>query len=125
MKIIESNNRPLILGIDFDDTVVENAFPDIGSLKPNAKEVINKLHDEGYYIIIWTCRYLASEMSAMIRFLNDNDIHYDMINDNYPLLEFKPWPKIFYDILIDDRNLGGIPDWETIYKMVKIFSEEK
>jgi len=119
MKIIESKNRPIILALDFDGSIVDDAFPDIGALKSGAKKIINKLHDEGYYIIIWTCRYTDKEIHSMLRFLSDNKISYDAVNENYPNLDFKPWPKIFYDVLVCDRNLGGIPDWETIYKMIK------
>ena len=27
--------------------------------------------------------------------------------------------KLKVDIFIDDRNLGGLPDWGTIYRMIK------
>jgi hypothetical protein len=27
--------------------------------------------------------------------------------------------KLKVDIFIDDRNLGGLPDWGTIYQMIK------
>ena len=48
--------RRTILALDFDGTIVEHKFPDIGALKPNVVGVINQLFNEGYYIIIWTCR---------------------------------------------------------------------
>lgn len=28
--------------------------------------------------------------------------------------DFNPYPKIYYDILIDDRNLGGVLNWKEI-----------
>ena len=27
--------------------------------------------------------------------------------------------KVKVDLFIDDRNLGGLPDWGTIYRMIK------
>lgn len=112
-------NEKLVIAVDFDGTIVEHNFPKIGDLLPFAKEVINKLHKEGYYIIIWTCRGEYS-LIDMINFLDKNKIHYDKINENapYEILGFKPFPKIVADIYIDDRNLGGFPGWLKTYKIL-------
>ena len=42
-------------------------------------------------------------------------------NKNYPEEEFQEGDprKIAADIYIDDRNIGGLPDWGTIYNMIK------
>ena len=29
------------------------------------------------------------------------------------------------DVYIDDRNLGGIPDWDTIYEQISEIREQK
>lgn len=113
-------DRRVVIAIDADGTIFEHKYPNIGALKPNAVEVINGLSKE-YYIIIWTCRG-GQELEAMRAFLDDNSICYDKINENAPwsLLKFQPFPKVYADIYIDDRNLGGIPeDWLDIYKLIK------
>jgi uncharacterized HAD superfamily protein len=54
-------------------------------IKPNAKEVINKLHDEGYKIIIISFRkdkYLRDPEKLTIDWLKENDIHYDKVYVN-------------------------------------------
>ena len=54
---LEMNKRKLILAIDFDGTIVQNNYPDIGYLKEHAKQAINSLHDNlKCQIVIWTCR---------------------------------------------------------------------
>jgi len=108
----------MIIAIDFDGTIVEQEFPNIGAIKKNAKEVINKLHEDGHYIIIWTCRYTNSDLRSMIQFLIENDIWYDSINNNCDNLSFVPHPKIYADVYIDDHNLGGVPDWYEISKII-------
>jgi hypothetical protein len=42
------------------------------------------------------------------------------INKNYPEEgeDFAESRKIRADIYIDDRNLGGLPDWGVIYQMI-------
>ena len=114
-------NRPFILSIDFDGTIVGSAYPDIGDLKPNAKEVINKLYDEGFIILINTCRSGIYEGDCY-RFLKDNDVKYHYINSNLPSqIEYfkQDCRKISANLYIDDKNLLGIPDdWNEIYELI-------
>lgn len=111
--------RPLIVAIDFDGTIVDNGFPEVGTPMPYAADMIRKLHADGCYIIIWTCRYTPEHIGEMVEYLNDSNIPYHKINENADFLDFKPYPKIFYNILIDDRMLGGLKDWREMYKMIR------
>jgi hypothetical protein len=111
----------MILAIDFDGTIVHDQFPGIGPLKPNSKEVINRLYSEGYFIIIWTCRTL-DRMTECIDFLDKNGIKYHLVNISCPTNVEKysgiDTRKIFADLYIDDKGLIILPDWETIYDIV-------
>ena len=118
-EIKNAHEKKIILAIDCDGTIVEDKFPLVGQFRPNAKEVINKLYDEGYYIIIWTCR-TGKFISDIKSFFQLNGLKYHKVNENYEDLDFNPYPKIFATIYIDDRQLGGIPnDWNIIYDMIK------
>jgi hypothetical protein len=123
MKIL----RPKIIAIDFDETIVDNGFPDINKavLIRDAKKYINFLYDEGYYIIIWTCRYLKQHLQDCKNYLDKNEIHYNSINENYPLLDFKPIPKLYYDYIVDDKDHFTI-DWlQEYYKIHTLFCESE
>lgn len=119
----------MIIAIDFDGTIVEHMWPEIGPLRTNAVEVIRRLNTEGHRILIWTCR--TSQILDRIQlpsrstvfhakeFLDDHGIPYHAINNNDPRSDFQPSPKIYADLYIDDKQLGGLPDdWEDIYKMI-------
>lgn len=110
----------MIIAIDFDGTIVENKFPNIGALKPHAKVAINYLHDSlGAKIIIWTSRTLRPDLNAATDFLKKNGIRYDAINVNY-FIPFPNHPKLYADIYIDDRQAGGLPDdWTDILKLIE------
>lgn len=111
-----------ILVIDFDGTIAKNDYPKIGEIKKNAKHYINKLYDEGYGIVINTCRSGIFEADA-INFLNNTGIKYHYINCNFPHLIEKygaDCRKISGDIYIDDRCLFTLPKWHTIYDVIKI-----
>lgn len=93
-----------ILAVDFDGSIVEHEYPQIGKLKDNVKEVLNQLHTWGFSIVIWTCRYSFKDLGEMRLFLNLNRIPYDEINGNIDKGGFDPYPKIFADYYFDDRN---------------------
>jgi len=110
-----------IIAIDFDGTIVHDNFPGIGELKPNAKHVINKLHQEGYFIIVWTCRTQNRGAEAE-QFLIDNGIKFDKINESCPVNVDKfsglDTRKVFADLYIDDKGLILLPDWTAIYDII-------
>jgi hypothetical protein len=109
----------MIIAIDFDGTIVEHRYPEIGPLRHMAKAVINELHRCGHTIIIWTCRDNGDTIGAMRSFLEANEIPFYTVNANAPGLGFAPRPKIYADIYIDDRALGCPQDWAFIYEELR------
>lgn len=95
----------MIFAIDFDGTIVEHEYPEIGKLKNNAGEVLIKIRNAGHKIIIWTCRYSEKDLNNCITFLLSNGIPFDEINKNLTGINFNPYPKIYADIYIDDRDI--------------------
>jgi len=110
-----------VVAIDFDGTIAESVYPDFGELLPGAKEYINKLYEDGIYIIIYTCR--SGKQEAMVSdFLSQHGVKFHLINQNKPeLVEFYNIDsrKVSADIYVDDKQLGGLPkDWSVIYEMI-------
>lgn len=117
----------LTLAIDFDNTIVEEFYPEIGPLRDNAKEVINLLYNEGHTIIINSCRSGIHE-GNMEQFLIEKEINFTWINCNEPdrIKQFgRDCRKISADIYIDDKNLGGIPSWLEVYKQIQVIWNKK
>lgn len=115
----------VILAIDFDGTICEVDYPGIGRERAGAKEWINKLYEEGYLIVINTCRTNDGEVPAQDMasdFLNLRGIKFHKINENFEhLIELYGCDtrKISADMYIDDRCLFDIPTWEEKYKIIK------
>ena len=116
----------MIIAIDFDGTIVQNEFPRIGTLLPLAKESINRLCQDGHYIIIWTCR-CGDQLTDMVNFLLQNDIRFHRINDNEPEQTAKynsNSRKIYAHAYIDDKSIAcpktdnNIIDWLNIYQQI-------
>ena len=46
----------MIIAIDFDGTICQNEYPEIGDPMPLAIWSIKKLKKRGHDLILWTCR---------------------------------------------------------------------
>jgi len=114
-------NGKLVIAIDFDGTIAEASFPEVGDLRAGAKEHIQMLYSDGHYIIINTCR--SGKMEGYAEdFLRENDIPFHLINSNLPelIVEFQQdCRKISADIYIDDKCVTGLPSWWRIYELIQ------
>jgi hydroxymethylpyrimidine pyrophosphatase-like HAD family hydrolase len=45
-----------VIAVDFDGTIVQEQWPNIGPLIPECVEVLQKYSKRGGKIILWTCR---------------------------------------------------------------------
>lgn len=117
----------MILSIDFDGTLHLGIFPEIGVIAPYAKWAMKTLHDDGHYLIINTCRSGDSLLEA-INWLLEQGIIFDRVNDNHPgnIAEYRGnTRKIYADMYIDDKQVGGLPTWPEILDAIIKINEEK
>ena len=49
--------KSLLIAVDFDGTIVEDAYPRVGKPMPFALETIKMLQADGHRIILWTYRH--------------------------------------------------------------------
>lgn len=110
----------LIIAVDFDGTIVEDAYPQIGSPKIFAFETLKELNKDGHRLILWTYRN-GSKLQEAVDFCSKNGVEFYSVNKNYPEENFegKVSRKIHADLFIDDRNIGGMLGWGEIYKLIK------
>lgn len=111
----------MIIAVDFDGTIVEHRYPSIGRELPFATETLKKLAEEGHRLILWTVRE-GRLLDEAVAFCRERGVEFYAINRDYPEEEKGQnnhfTRKLKADLWIDDRNLGGLPDWGTIYEMV-------
>lgn len=111
----------MIIAVDFDGTIVEHKYPSIGRELPFAIETLKKLSGERHKLILWTVRE-GELLKEALDFCHERGLDFYAVNRDYPEEEqgrnnhFSR--KLKADIFIDDRNLGGLPDWGTIYEMI-------
>ena len=106
----------MIYAIDFDGTIVEDKYPEIGELYYLAEKFIRKLKANGDTFIIHTCRH-GESLKEALNFLQQHGLEPDYINENVPELiaKYGDCRKIYADVYIDDHNSGGVRwPWETL-----------
>ena len=108
----------MIIAVDFDGTIVEHRYPDIGREKPFAIETLKKLTEEQHRLILWTVRK-GKLLQEAVEFCRTRGLDFYAVNRNFPEENEPEERKLRADLWIDDRNLGGLPDWGTIYRMIK------
>jgi len=115
--MIPSNT--LIIAVDFDGTIVEDAYPKVGKPLIFAFDTLKKLQSEGHRLILWTYRN-GKKLEEAVAFCKENNIEFYAINKNFPEEEYdeKYSRKIHADLFIDDRNIGGFLGWTAIYKLI-------
>ena len=111
----------MIIAVDFDGTIVSHAYPNIGKPIPFAIETLKKLQADGHQLILWSVRE-GELLQEAVDYCQQKGLEFYAVNANFPeerQLSTADTPrKIIADIYIDDRNLGGLPDWGVIYQMI-------
>jgi hypothetical protein len=115
----------MIIAVDFDGTIVEHKYPKIGAEIPFAFETLIKLQKEDFHqLILWTVR-TGQELEEAVEYCKSKGLQFYAHNKNYPeepTLSAAP-RKLVADIFIDDRNVGGLPDWGIIYRQINGLTE--
>lgn len=105
--------------MDFDGTLVEEKYPEIGKEKEDAFEVLIRLQNDGHRLLLWTYRH-GRTLTEAVEFCRQKGIEFYAVNKNFPEEEHDTSVprKLLADIYIDDRNIGGMLEWEEIYRLI-------
>jgi len=106
------------IAFDFDGVLAKyksGQYPEIGEPVDGMKEFLDQLKEEGWKVIIFTCRG-ASEVEP---WLAQHGFSYDYINENPDMPTVSP--KIAADIYVDDRGVCFTGDIESLKQTVEDF----
>ena len=97
--------KSLYIGVDFDGTVVEHKYPEIGRPIMGAIETIIELQEAGHKIILYTMRSEERLVQA-VEYLEENGVKLYSVNENPSQKYWTKSPKVFCNEYIDDAALG-------------------
>lgn len=111
----------MTIAVDFDGTIVEHRYPYIGKEIPFAVDTLKMLQQEKHRLILWSVREGAL-LNEAVEWCKSRGLEFYAVNKDYPeeQQEHQGFSrKLKADMFIDDRNIGGLPDWGIIYEMIK------
>jgi len=111
----------MTIAVDFDGTIVEHRYPRIGEEIPFAIDTLKMLIQDRHKLILWSVRE-GKLLDEAVEWCRERGVEFYAVNRDYPEETTENNQhfsrKLKVDVWIDDRNLGGLPDWGTIYRMI-------
>lgn len=109
------------IAVDFDGTIVEHRYPEIGKEMPFATATLKQLISDGHKLVLWSVRE-GKLLDEAVEWCRKRGVVFYSINGDFdedtPQTSRSYSRKIKANIFIDDRNVGGLPDWGTIYQLI-------
>lgn len=110
-----------VIAVDFDGTIVTHEYPQIGTELPFATETLKMLARDGHQLILWSVRE-GDLLQKAVDWCKERGVEFWAVNKDYPEEEKEKNEhysrKLKADFFIDDRNIGGLPDWGEIYQII-------
>ena len=111
----------MTIAVDFDGTIVRHRYPDIGEEIPFATQTLKMLIEERHKLILWSVRE-GKLLDDAVEWCRERGVEFYAVNRDFPEEDITKNQhfsrKLKVDMWIDDRNVGGLPDWGTIYDMI-------
>lgn len=111
----------MTIAVDFDGTIVEHKYPEIGNEIPFATQTLQMLTKDQHQLILWTVRE-GKLLDDAIEWCRERGVEFYAVNKDYPEEEEENnnhfSRKLKADFFIDDRGIAGLPDWGQIYEII-------
>ena len=109
------------IAVDFDGTIVTHEYPKIGTEIPFAIETLKMLIRDHHRLILWSVRE-GHLLQEAVDWCKERGVEFWAVNKDYPEESLENnnhfTRKLKADYFIDDRNIGGLPDWGQIYQII-------
>ena len=111
----------LTIAVDFDGTIVEHKYPEIGDEMIFAFDTLKALQKNGHKLILWTFRS-GQHLDEAVEFCNQNGVEFYAVNKSYPEEEYKEGLE---DGTRYEYALDGSLSLEVRYKKGRVAKEIK
>lgn len=106
----QMNALPKIVAVDFDGTIVEDKYPEIGLVNEGMLYTLRQLQDSGVELILWTSRD-GEQLKAAVEFCKGLGLRFAAVNENHPACKAlfnNDTRKVYADLYIDDKAIPHI-----------------
>ena len=97
----------MIFAVDFDGTLCNINYPELGEPIDIVIDFCLQRREEGHKLILWTCR-CGKYLEEAVAWCKEQGLEFDAVNENLPeMIEAfdNDCRKVFADYYIDDKNL--------------------
>lgn len=111
----------MVIAVDFDGTIVEHRYPAIGKEIPFAIATLKQLISDGHRLVLWSVRE-GKLLEEAVNYCRERGIEFYAVNKDFEEEDGRGRHysrKLKADLFIDDRNVGGLPDWGIIYTLIQ------
>ena len=99
----------MIVAVDFDGVLCEDAFPEIGTPHYDVIQLVREIIDAGHEVVLWTAR-ADGRLTEAVEWCEDYGLHFDAVNENAPSNRARyevEYPngtrKVYADVYLDDK----------------------
>lgn len=106
----------MIVAVDFDGTIVEHEFPEIGAPVPGAFEWLKRWQAAGAKLILWTMRSDGRSadgkrengpvLTEAVEFCRAHGVEFWAVNGNPDQAAWTGSPKAYANVYVDDAAAG-------------------
>lgn len=99
--------KPRVIAVDFDGTLCDNRWPEIGKANRHIINLLIRHQAEGGKVILWTCR-CGEMLDQAVMWCMNHGLRFDAINDNLPeniALYGNNCRKVWADEYWDDKSV--------------------
>ncbi len=135
-----------VVCVDFDGTIAEHEFPDVGAAVPGAFEWLRRWQEAGAKLILWTMRSDGRTgtgrengpvLTDAVEFCRANGVEFWGVNQNPTQASWTTSPKAYAHVYVDDmaagcplresRKSGNRPvvDWSVVGPAVLALIEKR
>jgi hypothetical protein len=122
--------EPKTICVDFDLTLCDSTYPDLGPPKEGAIEAMRELKCMGFYIIVSSCRSCSWNWDvyygktphipavdrpvwqAMVGWLDEHEVPYDLVDDGTK-------GKVSAHYYLDDKAVRVENNWPDVIAFIK------
>ena len=97
-----------VFAVDFDGTLCEENYPNIGKPHLDRIKYLIRLQKEGNKLVLWTCR-CGEYLNEAVEWCKNHGLTFDAINENLPerIEQYGgDCRKLSADYYIDDKNIS-------------------
>lgn len=103
----DMSTLPRILAVDFDGTLCEDCFPNIGEPIPATVGLVKAYQRVGWKIVLWTCRNGDALVEA-VAWCKQHGLTFDAVNTNIQEVQDLfggDTRKVYADRYLDDKAI--------------------